>query len=187
MSDFSNTAYAVAGKLSVKRKITFEENRSAMHKNILTAFLLFVACLLHINAQKTEPVTSLSWMNGCWEVNDNGRGTTERWAAPTENLMLGTSQTVKNGKSVAFEFLRIVNNGHGLVYVALPSSAKEPTPFPLLKMGEKEVVFENLKHDFPQRVIYRQTSADSLFARIEGTQNGKLEGMDIPMRRVKCE
>ena len=132
-------------------------------------------------------VNGLEWMSGCWEVNDGRSITTERWAKPSENLMLGTSQTVRNGKSVSFEFLRIVNNGHGLVYVALPSSAKEPTPFPFLKMGEKEVVFENLKHDFPQRIIYRADKPDSLFARIEGMQNGKLEGMDIPMKRVKCE
>ncbi len=159
-----------------------------MHKNIFFAIFAFAVFVLHISAQKTEPVTALSWLKGCWEVNDNGRITTERWAAPTGNLMLGSSQTVKDGKSVAFEFLRIVNNGHGLVYVALPSSAKEPTPFPLIKMSENEVVFENLKHDFPQRIIYRQTAADSLFARIEGPgKDGSVKGMDIPMKRVKCE
>ncbi len=152
-----------------------------------SALLLFVLAISYVSAQTTNSVSTLLWMTGCWEVNDNGRVTIERWAKPTENLMIGTSQTVKNGKSVAFEFLRVVNNGHGLVYVALPSSAKEPTPFPFLKMGEREVVFENLNHDFPQRIIYRQTAADSLFARIEGMQNGKLEGMDIPMKRVKCE
>lgn len=127
-------------------------------------------------------------MKGCWELNENGRVTTERWSAPTENLMLGTSQTVKGTKTVSFEFLRVANSGLGLVYVALPSSAKEPTSFMSLKMGDKEIVFENLKHDFPQRIIYRQTAADSLFARIEGPgKDGSVKGMDIPMKRVKCE
>ena len=140
-----------------------------------------------IHAQDAKSsVNGLSWMSGCWEVNDNGVITTERWAQPTENLMIGTSQTVKNGKTVSFEFLRIANNGQGFVYVAKPSSAQSETPFAFAKMGDKEIVFENLKHDFPQRIIYRADKADSLFARIEGMQNGKLEGMDIPMKRVKC-
>lgn len=132
-------------------------------------------------------VNGLSWMAGCWEMSDNGRITTERWAKPTENLMIGTSQTVKGSKSVAFEFLRVVNNGHGLYYIAKPSSAKDETPFMVSKLGDKEVIFENPKHDFPQRIIYRLGENDLLNARIEGTQNGKVSGMDIPMKRVRCE
>lgn len=149
--------------------------------------LLFVLAGF-VNAQDARSsVSSLGWMSGCWEVNDNGVVTTERWSKPTENLMIGSSQTVKNGKTVSFEFLRIVKNGTGLIYVAKPSSAQSETPFAFAKMGEKEIVFENMKHDFPQRIIYRADKSDSLFARIEGIQNGKLEGMDIPMKRVKCE
>lgn len=136
---------------------------------------------------QTPSVNTLGWMTGCWETNDNGRVTTERWAAPTENLMIGTSQTVKNGKTVAFEFLRVFSNAQGMAYIAKPSSAQTETSFAFLRFGEKEVVFENLKHDFPQRIIYKADKADSLFARIEGMQNGKLAGMDIPMKRVKCE
>lgn len=132
-------------------------------------------------------VTDLSWISGCWELNDNGRVTTERWAKATENLMLGTSQTVRGTKSVAFEYLRIVNNGQGLVYIAQPSSAKEPTSFPAKSFGANEVIFENLKHDFPQRIIYKQNKPDTLDARIEGKQGEKEMGMDFPMKRVKCE
>jgi hypothetical protein len=150
--------------------------------------VLFVLASFLYSQDSKAGVNGLGWMSGCWEVNDGRSITTERWAKPTENLMLGTSQTVRNGKTASFEFLRIVNNGHGLVYVALPSSAKEPTPFPFLRMGEKEVVFENLKHDFPQRIIYRSDKADSLFARIEGPgKDGSIKGMDIPMKRVRCE
>lgn len=155
---------------------------------VILLLLVFVLSPIGVRAQDTKAsVNTLAWISGCWEVNDNGRVTTERWGKPTENLMIGTSQTVKNGKSVAFEFLRIVNNGHGLYYIARPSSAKDETPFMVSKTNANEIVFENLKHDFPQRIIYRSEEKDSLFARIEGTVNGQLKGMDIPMKRVKCE
>ncbi len=141
-----------------------------------------------IVAQETKkPVDTLHWIAGCWEMNANGRVTTERWSRPTSNLMLGTSQTVKDGKSVAFEFLRVVNNGHGLMYVAKPSSAKDETAFAAIRMTATEIVFENLKHDFPQRVIYRLDAKDSLFARIEGNNNGKDMAMDFPMKRTRCD
>lgn len=152
------------------------------------SFFVFVLLPGGISAQDAKAsVNTLAWISGCWEINDNGRVTTERWGRPTENLMVGTSQTVKNGKSVAFEFLRIVNNGHGLFYIAKPSSAKDETPFMVSKTAANEIVFENLKHDFPQRIIYRSEEKDSLSARIEGTVNGQLKGMDIPMKRIKCE
>ena len=100
--------------------------------------------------------------------------------------MLGMSRTVRAGKTTGFEFVRIVAGESGLEYVAKPSTNKEETAFRLVKSSAAEVVFENLAHDFPQRIIYK-SQTDGLFARIEGTQNGKLNGMDIPMKRVRCE
>ncbi len=145
-------------------------------------------CSFSVFAQDTKQnVTALSWISGCWETAGEGRKTTEKWGKATDNLMLGTSQSIKGTKSVAFEFLRIVNNGNGLIYIALPSDATTPTAFAAIKVTVNEVVFENAKHDFPQRIIYRLDKADSLFARIEGKQGEKEVGMDIPMKRVKCE
>lgn len=161
-----------------------------MKKRVVYGFgviALFLLPTLVCAQDVTAKVNVLSWMAGCWETTGSGPVTTERWAKPTENLMLGSSQTVRNGKSVAFEFLRVVNNGQGLTYIAKPSSAKEETPFSIAKITANEAVFENLKHDFPQRIIYRLDKPDSLFARIEGMRNGELKGMDIPMKRVKCE
>lgn len=158
-------------------------------------FRLFLAAaavsisVFSVSGQEKKPgVDTLNWMTGCWEMNNKGRITTERWSKATSNLILGTSQTVKDGKSVAFEYLRIMDNGQGMVYVAKPSSAKEETSFMALKTGDKEVVFENLKHDFPQRIIYKLTKADALSARIEGTgADGKINGMDFPMTKVSCD
>lgn len=160
--------------------------RSTVASTFAGAIFVLFACNLF--AQDKKPaVERFAWMTGCWEQNDNGRVTIERWGRPTENLVLGTSQTIKGTKSVGFEFLRIVDNGHGPMYVARPHSAKEETPFAMVSAGENEVTFENLKHDFPQRIIYRLAKPDALNARIEGTVNGQLKGIDIPMKRVKCD
>lgn len=48
------------------------------------------------------------------------------------------------------------------------------------------VVFDNPQHDFLQRVIYQKRGADSLWARIEATGNGRVRGVDFPYARAKC-
>lgn len=160
-------------------------------KTIVGLKLAVVLAALFFNvasAQETKQnVTALGWISGCWETGSAGSTTTERWAKPTDNLMIGTSQSVRGTKTVAFEFLRIINDGKGLTYVAQPSGAKEPTAFRAIKITANEVIFDNPAHDFPQRIIYRLDKADSLFARIEGKNGEKEMSMDFPMKRVKCE
>jgi len=73
-----------------------------------------------------------------------------------------------------------------LAFIANPSGQAQAT-FPVKSLGEREVVFENPTHDFPQRVIYRLEAAGVLRARIEGTIDGKPRAEDFPMRRVRCE
>jgi hypothetical protein len=99
--------------------------------------------------------------------------------------MLGVGRTVVGGKTVAYEFMQIREIEPGqLAFIARPSGQAEAT-FSLARLGKDEVVFENLTHDFPQRVIYRR-QGDKLEARIEGTEDGKVKGIDFPMDRAAC-
>jgi hypothetical protein len=53
-------------------------------------------------------------------------------------------------------------------------------------VGERSVVFENLRHDFPQRIGYERTAADRLLAWIEGPQDGQMKRIEYPYSRVAC-
>jgi len=134
-------------------------------------------------------VQGLSWLAGCWELaaRNGAMVISEQWMKPAGGTLIGMSRTVSGGKTVAWEFIRIVTDAEGISYVAKPHQNKEDTVFKIAKFSAAEVVFENPAHDFPQRIIYRKGEADSLLARVEGTRNGKAGGMDIPMKRVKCE
>ena len=63
------------------------------------------------------------------------------------------------------------------------------TVFVSTQIGPASVVFENLQHDFPQRVAYQRQGAD-LLAWIEGPANGAAGGamrrIEYPYRRVPC-
>jgi len=149
------------------------------------------ACLLAMlavsNAAVAEhDVSALAWLAGCWAPEKGDPGSVEHWLAPAGGTMLGVGRTVKNGKTVEFEFMQLRTNADGkLVYIALHSG--QETTFVATSIGKDSATFENPQHDFPQKVIYRLESADRLFARIEGTRNGTLRGVDFPMRRVSCE
>lgn len=101
--------------------------------------------------------------------------------------MLGISRTIAEGKTVEFEFMQIrQETGGNILFIAKPSGQPETT-FKLVKGSAREVIFENPQHDFPQRVIYRLESADSLVGRIEGVSKGKERSVDFPMSRARCD
>ncbi|MBM0107692.1 hypothetical protein JM946_23355 [Steroidobacter sp. S1-65] len=146
----------------------------------------FVAVPLNAVAAESD-VASLAWLAGCWQAEWGEAGTGEHWLPPAGGTMLGVSRTVKNGKTVEFEFMQLRVNTQGkLVYIALPSGQKETT-FVASAVGDRSVTFENPQHDFPQKVTYQLQSDDQLIARIEGTRNGALRGFDFEMKRVACE
>lgn len=106
---------------------------------------------------------------------------------PSGQTMLGMGRTVAGGKVREYEFLQIREEKDGAIYYVAKPSGQPEGSFKLIKLQNKEVVFENPEHDFPQRVIYRLQSDGSLLARIEGTFKGKERGIDYPLTRARCD
>jgi hypothetical protein len=86
--------------------------------------------------------------------------------------MLGVGRTTRGTALVDYEMVLIRERGEQLAYEAHPAN-QEPAVFMSTSIGEQSIVFENLKHDFPQRVGYERASVDRLEAWIEGPQNGQ--------------
>ena len=100
--------------------------------------------------------------------------------------MLGLNRIVKDGKTVSFEFLRIVAEEDGWTGLVASPSGQGTARFRMISMSANEVVFENPDHDFPQRITYRLHGDGKLLGRIEGTVNGKERADDFPMTRTTC-
>lgn len=113
----------------------------------------------------------LAWMAGAWMSEEKGQRMEEHWMTPAGGVMVGMNRTAGTGKTF-FEYLRIEAGREGLVYQASPMGQSPPTPFHLVELGKQRVVFENPKHDFPQRIIYRREE-NKLHARVEGKENGQ--------------
>ena len=139
-------------------------------------------------SQSAKPsINDLSWLAGCWEANVRGREVNEQWMKPGGGIMLGMARTVSQGKAAEFEFTQIREDKDGAIYYVAKPSGQDEASFKLVKLQNKEAVFENPQHDFPQRIIYSRLSNGSLFARVEATVRGQRRAIDYSYKRGKCE
>lgn len=117
-------------------------------------------------------IDDLAWLAGAWLAAGETSSTEERWSPPGGGAMLGVSRTVKNGRMVGFEYLRIVERDGGLVYVAQPGG-NPPTEFVLTGLGAQRAVFDNPRHDSPQRIVYELTAEGRLVASVGFLHGGR--------------
>jgi hypothetical protein len=132
-------------------------------------------------------VAQLSWLAGCWTGTKDGLVSEEHWTTPRGGGLVGMHKEVKNGRMTSFEFLRVAAAGKDSVCYFASPRGRPPTPFCAIELGRSRVVFENLAHDFPQRVLYWIDEKGRLNARIEGTIGGKLESEEWVWSRCKGE
>ena len=135
-------------------------------------------------AQGSAKVEQVAWLTGCWEYKTEKRTVEEHWMAPRGHTMLGAGRTVQGEKLLEFEMVLIREQDGRLAYEAHPSG--QPTAVFLSRtIGERDAVFENLQHDFPQRIGYTR-DGDSLVAWIEGPRGGQTRRIAFRYRRVDC-
>lgn len=117
---------------------------------------------------------NLDWLAGNWIACNGASLTEERWLGPANGVLVGVNLSRSPANS-SFEFFRIAADADGtLAYHAQPGGRPAIT-FRLAEAKTGKVVFENLQHDFPQRIIYSR-AGQTLHARVEATVDGKLEG-----------
>ena len=136
-------------------------------------------------AAQSHPLARVSWLVGCWERTVQNRRAVERWFAPRRSMMLGTSQSIRDGVARETEQLRLVTYGDTLVYDAHPASQAR-TQFRAREVGATRLVFANPDHDFPQQISYTLVAPDSLVAVVEGDRAGRRPPQTFQFRRAEC-
>ncbi|ELX10243.1 hypothetical protein Jab_2c23300 [Janthinobacterium sp. HH01] len=147
--------------------------------------VLLAACGALCSAH-AAPLEQLSWLSGCWVDPTGEAGSGEQWTAPAAGSMLGMGRTIRGGKLATYEFMRIADGGDGKAVFHAQPAGKPAASFHAIVQSATEVVFENLEHDFPQRVIYRYEAPATLRASIEGQRNGALKRIEFPLVRGAC-
>jgi hypothetical protein len=125
-----------------------------------------IGLALAVLAAGSVQTPDLTWLQGQWCTRvEQGRQTCEQWAPMRGGMMLGTSQTVRDGETREFEFMRIATalaNGDGpvirLALIASPNGMK-PTVFAWSPDARPGVTFFNVANDYPQRIRYWRVGA----------------------------
>jgi hypothetical protein len=120
-------------------------------------------------------IADVAWIAGNWAATRGTSGTTsieERWSPPLAGSMLAVSRTVSRDRLRAFEYLRILERDAGLVYIAQPNG-RTPTEFVLTEIAPNRAVFENPRHDSPQRIVYELSADGGLTASIGYARGGR--------------
>lgn len=126
----------------------------------------------------------LSWLSGCWEGQRDQAKVEEIWSKPAGKSMIGLGRTTNQNRTLSFEFMQFREENGTLVFLPQPGGGAQ-VRFPLKSIAGETLTFENLAHDFPQRVFY-QRKGNLLLAGIEGTMNKKFSREEFQMRRVRC-
>jgi hypothetical protein len=112
-----------------------------------------LATSLFMTLPALAAANDLSWMEGHWRSEADGRVSEEIWTNGEGGLYLGVNRTISGGQASGFEFLRIINTDERTAYCAQPGGG-EAVCFDRVEGGAHAVTFENPEHDFPQRITY---------------------------------
>lgn len=142
---------------------------SSLFASITAAFLLAGGLM-----GPQPSVEDIAWMTGDRAQRSDKAEVREVWIGPGNGVLLGMSLTRRfDGGKGEFEHMRIETRPDGtLVFISRPSGQPE-AEFPLASYNTGLLIFENPRHDFPQRITYRDKGEGIIEARIEGKLNGK--------------
>jgi hypothetical protein len=128
-----------------------------------------------------------SWLIGEWQNNSTEGNASEVWAKKSDSTYFGKSYFVIGKDTVSLETISLEQNGNQLFYIPTVKNqnAGQPVKFTLTSSTNNQLIFENPKHDFPQKISYTQITNDSLLAEISGMMDGKQNSQKFPMTRAK--
>jgi len=162
-----------------------------MFKKIILLLLIvtLLSCKKSDSSDKNEKdkIKTAHWLLGTWENKTAEGNLSETWEKVNDSTYEGQSYFIKGKDTIHFETIQLQQKGEELTYNAnvQGQNKDKPVPFKLTKTTEKELVFENPKHDYPQKISYKNVSKDSLIAEISGMQLGKPSSEKYVMTKIK--
>lgn len=143
--------------------------------------IVIVVCVLFISCQNTsdknfKQLEKMNWLVGQWENNTSNGLLTETWKKDNDSTFLGESYFINNKKdTVHSESIILKQLKDELIYSPTVNGQNndESVDFKLSSAIENSFSFENPKHDYPQKIVYKKVNENSFVASISGMQQGK--------------
>jgi hypothetical protein len=136
---------------------------------------------------KAEPaLTNFHWLNGKWQQITKAGIIFENWQLEADGSMTGSSGFIKGKDTMAGESILLVQKGNDVLYIPTVKGQNndEPIPFTLSVSTADSFVFVNPGHDYPDKIVYKKFSDDSMVATISGKPGGKEQSEIFAMKRL---
>jgi hypothetical protein len=154
---------------------------NSFNKFVLILFsFVFVSC-----NTKNISLSDFSFLQGKWSVSADSLEYFEEWLPANDLVMQGKGGELRGRDTVFFETIKIEQRGTDFFYIVTGIDNDLPVYFKFTGFKNDSIVFENPRHDFPQRIIYFRLSVNSIFACIDGLDAGKYSRIEFPYQKSK--
>jgi hypothetical protein len=138
--------------------------------------------------KKYDELQKAIWILGEWEKTDSLGTLKEIWTSKDDSTFTGQSYYIQNKKdTIHEEQIELMQDGEHLIYTATIKGENNDTsvPFQMTNDQDSVLVFENPKHDYPQKIEYRLLKNHSLVAVISGKVKSKITTESYSMTKKK--
>lgn len=128
---------------------------------------LFLLLLVFYGCKQNTPQHDFDRLAGRWLMETPRQSFLEQWEKKGA-LYSGFMSVIENGDTITAENIRILAEKEDYYYEATTAGQNDSAAvkFKLVSYQPNEWVFENLMHDYPQRIVYAFVGNDSLVASI---------------------
>ena len=119
-----------------------------------------------------EELNKATWLLGNWEYSDSIGKLTENWKMEDDSTFVGNSYFVLDNKkdTIHTESMQLQEAKEHLIYLATVKGQnnEDSVPFQLTINEDSLLVFENPKHDYPQKIQYELLRNSGIKASVFG-------------------
>lgn len=111
----------------------------------------------------------MDWLTGRWENTQEDLKTVEIWERKPAGFQV-RGFMLEGSDTLFAENIIVAQKGREIFYTVTIAEENngQPVAFKLTENTGNKAVFENPKHDFPQKISYQQTSPDSVLVLVSG-------------------
>jgi hypothetical protein len=153
------------------------------------AFYSITLLLLLASCQKSKEVSKIvgkEWLVGTWENKSDEGNLLEIWKKANDSIYVGESYFIKEKDTLHSEKMELKKKGENLLYISTIKGQNndKPVTFNHNIEIEKQLVFENLKNEYPRKIMYKRIAKDRIFIEVSGIQQDKPSLIRYSMKKT---
>jgi len=129
--------------------------------------------------EKYDQIKELEWLVGDWENQQKDGALKLSWKKENDSAFVGNSYVFRGKDTLQSESMMLVQSGDSLRFVIMAGTGivngneNKEVLLTLKSFTGNQYVFENSKHDFPEKISYEKLPEDTLVSQTSGMKKGR--------------